>query len=233
MHAVTSTTHCSGHGECYLSQCFCGAPFAGERCERTSKQPACSLRCDDCFRHLTHGRARVSLERWQRASWAEATWWGASKQRGNDDHAGAMAGQFQEFKALPHRLGHVLEIGCGPFTQLKTILGVRSKEWSVESVTLADLLDLLNLLDLLHLVDLLLLLLLLLLIHLLHLLHPLTLYSYTCYTSGLVCHACGRLELRVGCMEPFQTDPYTYYPYSTYYTYYTYYTYRTYSTYAT
>lgn len=136
-HACSHLDHCSGHGECYLRQCFCGAPFAGERCERTPKQPACSLRCDDCFRHLTHGRARVSLERWQRASWAEATWWGASKQRGNDDHAGAMAGQFQEFKALPHRLGHVLEIGCGPFTQLKSILGVRSKEWSVESLTLA------------------------------------------------------------------------------------------------
>jgi len=45
---------------------------------------------------------------------------------------------FQRYRSVPAHLGHVLELGCGPFTQLKGLLGTRTKPWSVDSVTLAD-----------------------------------------------------------------------------------------------
>ena len=45
-----------------------------------------------------HGRARVSLERWQRASWAEESWWSQSNMRASASpaHGGAMLTTFQE-----------------------------------------------------------------------------------------------------------------------------------------
>ena len=45
---------------------------------------------------------------------------------------------FRRYRSLPSRLGHVLELGCGPFTQLKGILQQTGREWEVDSVTLAD-----------------------------------------------------------------------------------------------
>ena len=64
------------------------------------------MRSDSCFRHAVHGRAHVSLERWQRASWAEESWWAAKAGRNNDksDHGEAMLQQFHQFKVSAARL---------------------------------------------------------------------------------------------------------------------------------
>ena len=132
---------CSGRGECFFGICHCQAGFSGPRCEiAAEKHVQCSLRSDSCFRHPKHGRPRISLERWQRASWGEESWWDSKGTNANavDDHGDIMRQTFHDFKRVPDDLGHVLEIGCGPFTQLRTILNVRGRAWRVSSVTLAD-----------------------------------------------------------------------------------------------
>mmetsp|Transcript_28802 Transcript_28802/g.47719 ORF Transcript_28802/g.47719 Transcript_28802/m.47719 type:complete len:216 (-) Transcript_28802:34-681(-) len=46
-----------------------------------------------------------------------------------------MRSQFERYSTLPINLGHVIEIGCGPFTQLQTILQSNVR---AESLTLVD-----------------------------------------------------------------------------------------------
>ena len=137
-HACAALEHCNGRGECFLGKCFCGASFSGDRCEIAKERHAeCSLRSDSCFRNQKNGRVRVSLERWQRASWAEESWWD-SNSGATDDHSKSMIDAFSQYRNVPAHLGHVLELGCGPFTQLKGLLGTRSRKWTLDSVTLAD-----------------------------------------------------------------------------------------------
>jgi len=139
--ACSHLDYCSGRGDCFLGRCFCFGPFAGARCEQQRGPfPACSLQSDSCFRNAQHGRSRISLERWQRASWAEESWWNSkgSNAASTGDHAEEMVAAFRQFAKLPNELGHVIEVGCGPFTQLRTILGIQGRNWSVSSVTLAD-----------------------------------------------------------------------------------------------
>eukprot|EP00966_Prymnesium_polylepis_P175109 4051890-Prymnesium_polylepis.1 len=105
-HACAHLKHCNGRGECFLGKCFCGASFSGDRCEVAKERHAeCSLRSDACFRHQKHGRARVSLERWQRASWAEESWW-ESNRGASDDHSAEMLGMFQRYRSVPAHLAH-------------------------------------------------------------------------------------------------------------------------------
>ena len=140
-HACAHLDHCNGRGECFLGRCFCAPHRFGDRCEQmTPKTPACSLLSDACFRSRANGRARVSLERWQRASWAEESWWSSQSVTSNErsDHGDAMKAAFSSYRRVPSRLGHVLELGCGPYTQLRELLAVRGRGWSVDSVTLAD-----------------------------------------------------------------------------------------------
>ena len=68
---------------------------------------------------------------------AEGRWW---KLRVDDDndHAKDAYDLFEAYRAVPDFLGHVLEIGCGPFTQLRTILGSPDHTYEVSSVTLVD-----------------------------------------------------------------------------------------------
>jgi hypothetical protein len=120
-HACAHLDYCSGRGDCFLGKCFCSGPYDGDRCERArADHPRCTLQSDSCFRHPMHGRPRVSLERWQRASWAEESWWAAAAGRKADtsDHGEAMRLEFRNYARVPDNLGHVIEIGCGPFTQV-------------------------------------------------------------------------------------------------------------------
>lgn len=54
---------------------------------------------------------------------------GASSDR-NKEHARL----FDNYRILPEKLGHLLEVGCGPFTQTRTILRGRH----AQSITLMD-----------------------------------------------------------------------------------------------
>jgi SAM-dependent methyltransferase len=68
------------------------------------------------------GVLSVPLERWQQAQQYERETWlthglGATEDR-NTEHAA----MFDDYKALPEKLGHVIELGCGAFTNLRHIL---------------------------------------------------------------------------------------------------------------
>jgi SAM-dependent methyltransferase len=131
---------CSGAGACFLGRCFCRAGRAGAACdeEAAAPVPACSLRSDACFR-TSAGVARVSLERWTRAQWAEAAYWAAPERAGDDnDNAGDSYALFSGYVGVRPALGDVLELGCGPFTQLRSLLGNTAVPWTMRSVTLAD-----------------------------------------------------------------------------------------------
>lgn len=67
------------------------------------------------------GITKVSENRWKQAQqFEECGWlgcWNDSAQDRNSEHFKG----FDEYKAVPDHLGNVLEIGCGPFTQLQTV----------------------------------------------------------------------------------------------------------------
>ena len=119
--ACAHLDHCNGRGDCFLGACFCFGHFHGKRCEQAAPvRPRCSMRSDSCFRSPMHGRPHVTMERWQRASWAEESWWDSAADRKGDtsDHGGAMLAAFDNFRKVGDDLGDVIEIGCGPFTQV-------------------------------------------------------------------------------------------------------------------
>ena len=124
---------CNGQGTCFLGSCFCAPGWTGPSCNQTvGTVPPCSATSDACFRHPTYGRLRISLERWQRASMAESNWWSAPERATDDnDNAAATFQLFEAYKDVPNFLGHVLELGCGPFTQLRTILDAPNHQFEV------------------------------------------------------------------------------------------------------
>ncbi len=132
---------CNGHGSCFLGKCFCEPGRSGDGCEIEDGKPVpqCSITSDICYVNPSYGIPRIPLERWTRASWAETAWWTAPDRQGDDnDNAEDSKGLFENYRAVPDNLGHVLELGCGPFTQLKSILGVPNRNWKVDTVTLSD-----------------------------------------------------------------------------------------------
>jgi len=89
----------------------------GEAAEEALQRINDSAYADD------NGITKVSEERWKAAQVFEHNTWlkcalGAASDR-NDEHAH----HFNQYRMLPHQLGNVLEVGCGPFTQIGTILG--------------------------------------------------------------------------------------------------------------
>ena len=131
---------CNGRGTCFLGKCFCAPGWNGTRCDENAESVLpCSVSKDQCFRHKSYGVARISLERWHRAQIAETMWWTSpNNTASSDDHANIAVENFELYRTVPDYLGHVLELGCGPFTQLKFLLRVPNRNWKVSSVTLAD-----------------------------------------------------------------------------------------------
>eukprot|EP00727_Mastigamoeba_balamuthi_P001220 m51a1_g11095 hypothetical protein (903) ;mRNA; f:15054-32764 len=72
---------------------------------------------------------------WQTAQEAKREYWVTSLL--TNDRARDHKEKFQNYELLPDDLGKVLEIGPGPFTQIKWILGARD-EFDVHSITLVD-----------------------------------------------------------------------------------------------
>ena len=130
---------CSGFGACFVGKCFCAAGRSGLDCATISPVGTCSMSSDACFRHPIYGSPRVSKERWFRAQLSEKDYWADASRAGDDnDNAGASFELFEGYAKVPPALGNVLELGCGPFTQLKSLLGNSKIPWSISTVTLAD-----------------------------------------------------------------------------------------------
>lgn len=80
------------------------------------------------------GIVTVDHDRWKKAQQFESegwlTHWRDADSDRNDEHKRG----FDNYTSVPKNLGNVIEIGCGPFTQLKTIQQNRK----ITSVTLLD-----------------------------------------------------------------------------------------------
>jgi len=80
------------------------------------------------------GIIQVDSQRWEAAQKFESdTWskyWGGAAEDRNHHHKQG----FDDYKDISQNLGNVIEIGCGPFTQLQTI----SQNRIIKSVTLLD-----------------------------------------------------------------------------------------------
>lgn len=81
-----------------------------------------------------YGVIRVPLDRWRLAQGYESRGWLHCWSDQNDDRSVEHANLFDGYQALKKDLGHVCEIGCGPFTQLKRIIEGRQ----ASLVTLLD-----------------------------------------------------------------------------------------------
>lgn len=80
------------------------------------------------------GIVKVSEARWQQAQKFESEGWLTHWRNAVDDRNDEHKRGFNGYIGVPQNLGKVIEIGCGPFTQLKTIQEGRK----IETVTLLD-----------------------------------------------------------------------------------------------
>lgn len=80
------------------------------------------------------GIIKVDWDRWkaaqnfERQGWT-VCWSDSQSDRNHEHHA-----LFKGYEALPRHLGHMIEVGCGPFTQSATILETHT----ADSITLLD-----------------------------------------------------------------------------------------------
>lgn len=74
--------------------------------------------------HYTEGKGVLSvpLERWQEAQEYERATWLEHGLMLTEDRNAEHAALFDNYKSLPEHLGDVIELGCGPFTNLRHIM---------------------------------------------------------------------------------------------------------------
>lgn len=102
---------------------------------RTGDEALALLATDNDGPYATpDGVIRVPMKRWQRAQrYERATW----MQRGLQEHEDGNqrhASNFARYQVLPTHLGHLVEVGCGPFTNAVWVL----KDRTADHVTLVD-----------------------------------------------------------------------------------------------
>jgi SAM-dependent methyltransferase len=135
-----------------VKPCAAGSLFLGVLCvpntihtENTScglEEPTSFDGGDDFCRFYTPltGIVRITQTRWQAAQSVESSVWRYFQ--GEEDRNDQHSYWFELYLAVDgKKMGHVLEIGSGPFTETKTVLDtVRSRGLDplVESITLAD-----------------------------------------------------------------------------------------------
>ena len=130
---------CGSHGSSLIDQCLCDPGYDGPYCNVTV--PIRNAKCrfnpdmDICW-NTAIGRFRASSRtRKEQANQCEQNFWETtSVPRRNIDQIAA----FNGFKSLPTtHLGHVLEVGAGPYTKTRLLLETRT-DLVVTSVTLVD-----------------------------------------------------------------------------------------------
>lgn len=86
--------------------------------------------------YLTPGKGVLSvpLERWQQAQAYERETWLVHGINSTEDRNTEHAAAFDGYSALPAKLGSVIELGCGAFTNLRHILPGRE----ADNITLLD-----------------------------------------------------------------------------------------------
>jgi len=133
------------NGICVVNECFCDIGFTNptlEGCSEWSKpQFECSLEPleDRCMEYGKYGRLTAfSPERVKLSSECEVNFW---KNVEVPHRNKAQLIFMRYFKDLPKHLGHILELGSGPYTKLRLLLQegqvTRTME-DISSVTLED-----------------------------------------------------------------------------------------------
>ncbi|CAC5419928.1 EXT2 [Mytilus coruscus] len=89
----------------------------------------CSAWSDACYYSNITGTLSVSCERWHGAQSVEQITW--DRREIATDRNEAHAKSFDYYKSLPQNLGHMIEIGAGPFTQSQTILQDKTTATSI------------------------------------------------------------------------------------------------------
>lgn len=89
---------------------------------------------DRRFFDAARGIVSVDEQRWQAAQAVEKYTWFDLCRSLKDDRSAEHVSRFDGYRSLPQHCGDVLEIGCGPFTQSRTVLKGRT----LSSLTLLD-----------------------------------------------------------------------------------------------
>lgn len=95
------------HGVPFLNLCECAVGWTGESCDRATPG-------DDAV-HMDYGRVRhIDDASWRAVSQRDELkfWKATAVPRGN----ALQSATFRDFGMLPRDLGHVLEIGAGPYS---------------------------------------------------------------------------------------------------------------------
>jgi len=117
----------------FLGLKFCNVGWGGADCSTPMPKPPCGPRDDRCFYHPEYGTAAVSRERWQGAQSVEQETWDTRDT--DEDRNEAHKVSYQGYTSLPADMGDTVEVACGPFTQVKTIL---ASGHTAKSLTLLD-----------------------------------------------------------------------------------------------
>eukprot|EP00041_Stephanoeca_diplocostata_P009768 m.152354 g.152354 ORF g.152354 m.152354 type:complete len:710 (+) comp17891_c0_seq2:509-2638(+) len=125
------------HGTCFFGKCFCSPGWTGEHCE-SGRDSTCKNDQDlRCLYSEMGGVLRTPPALWKQASKAELAGWIRLRKTWND-RSEEHENSFDGYKTLLQRqkLGDVMEIGCGPFTQSNWIMDVT--KINATSITLVD-----------------------------------------------------------------------------------------------
>lgn len=147
---ITCESSCA-HGDCIADTCFCDKGFSGQWCTEGGK-PSCTrddtdesgfVQCAAFVQGLGTTKIPPEMsEYWHKAqSWELDVWLSTTT---FEDRVDQHLAWFQQYRALEKlvgegklRLGNVVEIGCGPFTQ--SIAMLRKVGFStLDSLTLVD-----------------------------------------------------------------------------------------------
>ena len=132
------------NGKCVVNKCFCNVGFTNpsQGCLKRVQSPfECSLEPveDRCMEYGEYGRlAAFSRQRVELSNECEIEFW---KNVEVPHRNKAQLLFMRHFKDLPKQLGHVLELGSGPYTKLRLILQegqVKRSMEDISSVTLED-----------------------------------------------------------------------------------------------
>lgn len=136
---------CGLHGTCFLGTCWCephwkSGPSGQCSIAPENKQLLCSEKppFDDTCMEYAQGWGRLqvsSAARYRQAQNCELGFWQRTKVPMRN---AIQAHMFRRFETLPRHLGHVLELGAGPYTKLRLILEEGEQPRTVDTITLLD-----------------------------------------------------------------------------------------------
>jgi SAM-dependent methyltransferase len=135
---------CGAHGSCLIDFCICDADYEGPFCTQQLPPETRDVRClfhpedSDVCQNTRQGYGRVkvvSTKRARQAQACETSFWETTTVPVRNQQQ-VMA--FQKFESLPRNLGHVVEVGAGPYTKTRLILETGKQQRTVQSVTLVD-----------------------------------------------------------------------------------------------